>query len=174
MHLCEGRSFVIVVSRILRYDGCKSENKGDITLFEGILNNFKKNHELKFEDRTGALFEVQYSMVSSDSKGFLLICLNQYGIPFIFVAQDLMYPFYRVEIIEEDVRKTKNHVIKLLRDSILKEFKDTCEINNLQPEVLGCSSFTGFTWINSRKVGQTSIQIHVAILYRKSFKNKGV
>jgi|Deesub1362B_J571_1020462.scaffolds.fasta_scaffold00473_9 hypothetical protein len=128
MHLCEGRPFVIMISGILRCDGCESENKGDATLFKEILGNLKKNYELKFEDRTGALFEVQYSMVSSGSKGFLLISLNQYGVPFIFVAQDLMYPFYRVEVVEEDIKETTSYIKELLKDSIPKKFINLCDI----------------------------------------------
>lgn len=79
MHLCEGRPVVITVSGILRYGGCESENKRDTraTLFEEMLSNLKKNHELKFEDHTEALFDVQYSMVSSGSRGVLLISQNQ-------------------------------------------------------------------------------------------------
>jgi len=133
MDLCEGRPFMIVISGILKCGERESETE---KLFEELLENLKKTCKLKFEDHTGVLLEVEYSVVSISSDGFLLVGQNQHGIPFIFVVQDLMYPFYRIEIVGEDVKKAVSYIKKLLKDAIPEKFTELCDVRVLNVRYL--------------------------------------
>ena len=113
MHLCEGRPFVIMISGIVELDGEEGKVEGVVDSFEEVVSEIKKEHELKFHDKTGALFEVQYGLISVCSKSFIAISPNPNGISFIFTTIDLLYPFYEANIIENDVQKTKEFVVAL-------------------------------------------------------------
>jgi len=69
MHLCEGRPLVIMISGVVEFDkhGLDEDKKLKYgkDIFEHVINNLRKAHELKFEDRTGYLFEIIVSDITN-------------------------------------------------------------------------------------------------------------
>ncbi len=132
MHLCEGRPFVILVSGVVEFGSYELDESEKLeygkNVFEQVINNLRKEHELKFEDKTGCLFEIKYGLCSECSESYIALSQVQNKISFNFITLDLLYPFYRPEILGRDILKTKEFVVRLLRSSLPNNIRDACEI----------------------------------------------
>lgn len=132
MHLCEGRPLVIMISGIVILHWLDEDKKLKYgkNILEHVINNLRKEHKLKFKDKTGCIFEIKHRLVSICSESYIVLSQSYYNkISFNFITLDLLYPFYRPEILEKDMQETKEFVIRLLKGSLPDDIKNLCEIH---------------------------------------------
>jgi len=125
MHLDEGSPILVTLYGVIE---CKSEEEKN-TLFIDLKNLLKKECRVRFEDKTGILFEIDYRMVSPVSTVFLLVGQGRRKIPFIFLLQDIIYPFRDVKSKEEDIQKFIDFINNFLQTKIPPTFREHCKIN---------------------------------------------